>query len=218
MSTSEKPTRFAVALFPGFQALDVFGPLDILNMLSRITPLTFHVLAETLTPVSTQGLGTKHTISQSVVPTHTFADAPLDDIDVLLVPGGFGTRNPVNVDPVVEFLRRAGPKVKYLLTVCTGSALAAMAGVLDGKRATSNKMEWDWVGLFSFFIFPFSLFFLSLCLPTYYLTTTTPPPRPQRSLKFPKVIQPTTIIKISCYQVIYQIPISYRAFHLFGKK
>ncbi|OTB02910.1 hypothetical protein M426DRAFT_190699 [Hypoxylon sp. CI-4A] len=138
-----KPTRFAIALFPGFQALDAFGSLDILNILSKRTPLSLYVLSATLDPVSTKTSTSGHRIGQTVVPTHTFADAP-DDIEVLLVPGGGGTRDPENVREVVEFVRRVYPRLNYLLTVCTGSALVARSGVLDGKRATTNKIAWDW--------------------------------------------------------------------------
>ncbi|KAI1779302.1 class I glutamine amidotransferase-like protein [Hypoxylon cercidicola] len=141
---SEPPTRFAVALFPGFQALDVFGPLDILNVLSRKTPLSLRVLAATLDPVSTRTDGTGHSTGQAVVPTHTFADDGDDDVEVLLVPGGFGTRDPENMRQVVEYVRAAYPSLRFLLTVCTGSAVAAMSGVLDGRRATSNKVAWAW--------------------------------------------------------------------------
>ncbi|KAI6083763.1 class I glutamine amidotransferase-like protein [Hypoxylon rubiginosum] len=137
------PTRFAVALFPGFQALDVFGPLDILNLLSKKTPLSLRILAATLDPVSTRTDTTGHTTSQAVVPTHAFADG-VDDVEVLLVPGGFGTRSPENIRETVEFVRAAYPNLRFLLTVCTGSAVAAMAGVLDGRRATSNKRAWAW--------------------------------------------------------------------------
>ncbi|KAI1105961.1 class I glutamine amidotransferase-like protein [Jackrogersella minutella] len=137
------PTRFAVALFPGFQALDVFGPLDILNMLSKQTPLTVHMLSSTPDPVSTRTAATGHSAGQSVVPTRTFADAP-EDVEVLLVPGGAGTRDPANVQAVVDFVRARSPRLRFLLTVCTGSAVAARAGVLDGRRATSNKRAWAW--------------------------------------------------------------------------
>ncbi|KAI1379806.1 class I glutamine amidotransferase-like protein [Hypoxylon crocopeplum] len=138
------PTRFAVALFPGFQALDVFGPLDILNLLSKKTPLSLRVLASSLAPVSTATGASGHSVGQAVVPTHTFADCGLDDVEVLLVPGGFGTRDPEVVREVVDFVRDAYPRLRFLLTVCTGSAVAAMAGVLDGRRATSNKRAWAW--------------------------------------------------------------------------
>ncbi|KAI8966095.1 class I glutamine amidotransferase-like protein [Daldinia sp. FL1419] len=142
-NTSDPPTRFAVALFPGFQALDVFGPLDILNMLSKTRPLILEILSTTLDPVPTATPFTGHTTSQSVAPTRTYADG-FDDIEVLLVPGGFGSRDPANVAPVVDFVREAYPSLRYLLTVCTGSAVAATSGILDGRRATSNKRAWEW--------------------------------------------------------------------------
>jgi putative intracellular protease/amidase len=144
------PLKFAVALFEGFQALDVFGPLDMLNQVSKTEAIEFVVLGHTLNPISTlnkvPGVPTPPTIGQSVVPTHTFDDAP-DDIEVLLVPGGIGARDLEHSQKVVDFIRGRYPKLKYLLTVCTGSALAARAGVLDGREATSNKKSFKWVGL-----------------------------------------------------------------------
>ncbi|KAI5925773.1 class I glutamine amidotransferase-like protein [Camillea tinctor] len=138
------PTRYAVALFPGFQALDVFGPVDILNMLSKSRSLELSVLSTTPEPVCTKSGTSSHSIGQQVVPTHTFRDCP-DDIEVLLVPGGTGTRDQRSVQAVVDFVRERYPKLRYLLTVCTGSVVVSMAGVLDGRRATSNKRAWDWV-------------------------------------------------------------------------
>ncbi|KAL9039742.1 MAG: hypothetical protein Q9214_004752 [Letrouitia sp. 1 TL-2023] len=76
--------------------------------------------------------------AQSIVPTHTLETAP--PLDVLLVPGGLGTRNP---DPaIVEFIRDRYPSLKYLISVCTGAGLLARAGVLDNKKATTNKKAW----------------------------------------------------------------------------
>ncbi|KAH8666913.1 class I glutamine amidotransferase-like protein [Xylariales sp. PMI_506] len=164
MSQPTPPTKFAVALFPGFQALDVFGPLDVLNLLSKtplplqqsqsqsqsqtqsILGLEFSVLAATLDPVSTalaSEISAGTAIGQSVAPTHTFATAP-DDVEVLLVPGGAGARDELGIAPVVEYVRRVFPRLRYLLTVCTGSVIAAKAGVLEGRRATSNKLSWKW--------------------------------------------------------------------------
>lgn len=76
-----------------------------------------------------------------MVPTHTFATAP--PLDLLFVPGGLGTRgsNPV-IEEVISYIRNTYPQLGYLITVCTGAGLAARAGVLDGKRATTNKMAW----------------------------------------------------------------------------
>jgi putative intracellular protease/amidase len=138
------PTKYAVALFPGFQALDVFGPLDVLNFTSKRQPMEVSLLHTSLDPVSTFVEGGPACIGQSVVPTHTYETAP-DDIEILLVPGGFGARNPDNVKRVWEFVKERYPKLRYLLTVCTGSAIVAQAGILDGREATSNKRSFDWV-------------------------------------------------------------------------
>ncbi|KAI1433239.1 ThiJ/PfpI family protein [Xylaria sp. CBS 124048] len=142
---TQPPTRFGVALFPGFQALDVFGTIDPLNNLSYLTPLEFVMLAATLDPVSTNTAAGSGRIGQSVMPTHTFDDCPTD-LEVLIVPGGRdGTRDPAGMRPVVNFVKRVYPKLRYLLTVCNGSAIVAQSGVLDGRRATSNKQDWTWV-------------------------------------------------------------------------
>jgi len=132
-------------VYPAFQALDVFGPLDALNLLSIQTPINLSIIASTLDPVPTQQddpMGSY--FSQSIVPTHTFADPP-KDIDVLMIPGGLGNRNTTRMTEVANFVAAFRPEVKYLFTVCTGAAIAAKAGVLDGKKATSNKNAWEWV-------------------------------------------------------------------------
>jgi putative intracellular protease/amidase len=115
------PTRYAIVLFEGFQALDAFGPLDILNLLSRDAALnlSLHVLAPQKGPVSTLAPGSGLTIGQDIMATHSFADMP-SDIEVILVPGGVGTRNTEATQPVVNMLRAVFPKLRFLLTICTG--------------------------------------------------------------------------------------------------
>ncbi|KAK5626861.1 hypothetical protein RRF57_002576 [Xylaria bambusicola] len=142
-SAEKPPTKFGVVVFPGFQALDVFGPVDVLNNYSQSAPLEFVLLAVTRDPVTTK-LAQLGTIGQSVVPTHTFDGCP-EDLEVLLVPGGVGNRDPAVTAPIVEFVKRIYPKLRFLLTVCTGSAIVAQSGLLDGRQATSNKKSWDWV-------------------------------------------------------------------------
>ncbi|KAJ3535317.1 hypothetical protein NM208_g7185 [Fusarium decemcellulare] len=137
-------TKYAVALFPGFQALDVFGPIDALNVLSKKQPLSLYMLHTSLDPVPTLIGSETGRIGQSVVPTHTYDTAP-EDIEVLLVPGGMGTRDEPSIVRVREFVKERYPKLRYLLTVCTGSSIVAQAGILDGKRATSNKRLFSWV-------------------------------------------------------------------------
>ena len=123
-----------IVLFQDFEILDVFGPIEMFGMY----PENFEIrlVAEQDGEVaSAQG-------PRSVI-DHTFSD----DIhyDVLLVPGGQGTRREVNNLVMLDWLAERSAKAQYVTSVCTGSAVLAKAGILDGIRATSNKMNFDWV-------------------------------------------------------------------------
>jgi putative intracellular protease/amidase len=85
------------------------------------------------------------TISPAILATHTFATAP--PVDVLLIPGGGGNRVLAdNNDTAVEdFVAARYPQLEYLLSVCTGSVSIAKSGLLEGRKATSNKAAWAWV-------------------------------------------------------------------------
>jgi transcriptional regulator GlxA family with amidase domain len=74
---------------------------------------------------------------------YAFADAP--PYDILLVPGGFGTRQAITNAPLLLALTAASRKAAITTTVCTGSALLARTGLMDNRPATSNKIAWDWV-------------------------------------------------------------------------
>ncbi|OLN93070.1 Isonitrile hydratase 6 [Colletotrichum chlorophyti] len=142
----DKPLNFGVVVFPAFQALDVFGPLDALNLLARSFDMNLYTIAATLDPVSTKVItdktsaATTSDFGQSIVPTHTFETAP--PLDVLIVPGGQGTRYP-GISTAIGFVKERFDSLQYLITVCTGAGVAARAGVLDGKRATTNKLSWE---------------------------------------------------------------------------
>ncbi|KAF5338031.1 hypothetical protein D9758_014264 [Tetrapyrgos nigripes] len=144
-SEGSLPVNFGVVIFPTFQALDVFGPLDALNVLSRSHHIDLSIIAQTLDPVSTKYRDPSvnplnSNFGESVVPTHDFSNAP--PLDVLIIPGGLGTRAE-DLDSLIDFVRKVYPTLKYVLTICTGSWLAARAGILDGRRATSNKRSWS---------------------------------------------------------------------------
>jgi putative intracellular protease/amidase len=123
-----------VLLFDGFELLDVFGPLEMLGMLPE--EFTIRLVSETASAVaSTQG-------PRSVIDDH-FADDRA--YDLLLVPGGMGTRREVGNGVLLDWLTRTAERAQIVASVCTGSALLAKAGILDGRRATTNKRAFDWV-------------------------------------------------------------------------
>lgn len=135
-AASDVPLRYGVLVFDGYEPLDAHGPLEFFQSLSYWYPLTLSVIAADLEPKSTKpsGFGTK------ILPTHTYKSAP--PLDVLLVPGGLGTKTLIEDAATLEFIRDIYPGLKYILTVCSGSTLLAKAGILDGRRATSNKAVW----------------------------------------------------------------------------
>jgi putative intracellular protease/amidase len=88
------PSKIGIILFPGFQLLDATGPLDAFSLLSLQHTLSLSILAATLDPVPTQNsVQTEQgsNFSSSIVPTHTFDNAP-GDLDMILLPGGLGAR------------------------------------------------------------------------------------------------------------------------------
>ncbi|KAF6841589.1 DJ-1/PfpI family protein [Colletotrichum plurivorum] len=141
-----------------FEMLDVFGPLDALGLLSRSHQMNLYLIAETMDPVTVQPVAAAMNPKNSsfvssvlcldaegyapgvVLPTHTYATAP-KDIEVLMIPGGLWTRSP-NLNATISYVRETYPKLRYLISICTGASIAARAGVLDGKRATTNKASW----------------------------------------------------------------------------
>jgi transcriptional regulator GlxA family with amidase domain len=129
-----KMRRIGALVFPGFELLDVFGPLEMFGLLGAEYALT--LVAETPGPVrSGQG--------PSACVDATTGDG--NDYDILFVPGGAGTRREVGNTRLLDWIARTSECSEFCLSVCTGSALLAKAGVLDGRRATTNKMAFAWV-------------------------------------------------------------------------
>jgi putative intracellular protease/amidase len=121
-------------LFPGFELLDVFGPLEMFGALRDAFSL--QMVAETAGPVeSRQG--------PKAIADVAIADAK--PYDVLLIPGGQGTRREVANTTLIDWLRRHAEQSAVVATVCTGTALLARTGLLDGHKATTNKAAFRWV-------------------------------------------------------------------------
>lgn len=127
-------SKFSVAavLFPGFEMLDLYGPLEMYAMHPDIFGIT--TIAESMDPVRASG-------GPSTLPEDVFANASA--YDILLVPGGAGTRNQVENPLLLDWLTQASARARTVTSVCTGSGLLARAGVLDGHAATTNKLAFD---------------------------------------------------------------------------
>jgi len=135
MNTPTRPLTLGVVLYPGFELLDVFGPLEMFNSVGRDRLIT-HIVAQRAGPVAAGTVADGH-IGPRVVAEFAFDDAPV--LDLLLIPGGIGTFPELDNAALMTFLRKRSPEAQITMSVCTGSALLAKAGVLDGHRATSNK-------------------------------------------------------------------------------
>lgn len=126
--------EIAALVFPGFELLDLFGPLELFGMHPDVFRQT--VVAEGPHPVaSAQG--------PRVAVDAVLAERP--SADLILVPGGPGTRQEVDNAPLLDWIRRAGRQAELVMSVCTGAALLARAGLLEGRRATTNKRAFGWV-------------------------------------------------------------------------
>src|SRR3979490_1360829 len=144
MAETQTVRRVAVALFEGFTVLDVYGPVQAFashrlprpdDSIQRLFEIM--TVAEKAGPVKSGEGPTTHA-------EHAFEDAPA--YDVLLVPGGCGRRQAVNHAPRPLPRTAASRRAAITTTVCTGSAVLARTGLMDGRPATSNKVAWDWVG------------------------------------------------------------------------
>ncbi len=126
-----------VLLFEGFELLDVFGPLEAWGMLAEIAD------ACTLVTAAENAGAIKSAQGPRALADYALADCPR--IDVILVPGGVGTRREIKNASLLEWLRQREVQAEIVSSICTGAALLARAGLLDGRRATSNKRSFKWV-------------------------------------------------------------------------
>lgn len=136
--------NFGVVLFDALDMIDVYGPLDPLQIMAKSAQqLNLHLVARTLDGVTTApGMGNPHNSSfwPRIPSTATFDDDL--DLDVLIVPGGPGVRAP-DLGPEKAFLEKMFPRVKIFMTICTGGGLAGMTGLVDDYLVTTNKAAWN---------------------------------------------------------------------------
>jgi cyclohexyl-isocyanide hydratase len=119
------PLQVAMLLYPGLTLLDLVGPEATLAMHSEI-----HLVWKTRDAITTD-------TGIRIEPNATFADCPRE-LDILFVPGGFGT-NAVMMDAeALDFLRERARTARYITSVCSGSLILAAAGLLQGYKATTH--------------------------------------------------------------------------------
>ncbi len=119
--------QIAFVLFDGFTALDVTGPYDVLNALPHSEPV---LVAEQRGPVANESR------TLSLVADRSLAE--VSSPEILVVPGGLGTRVLLEHEPLLSWLREVHENTTWTTSVCTGSLLLAAAGILDGARATTH--------------------------------------------------------------------------------
>ena len=132
--SSPTPRLLGAVLYPDFELLDLYGPLEMFGCIGP--ELRVVTVAEQPGPVaSTPGVET--------VARHGFDDCPR--LDLLLLPGGLGSLAQSQNEPLLGFLRERARLAEVTMSVCSGSGILAHAGLLDGRKATSNKLYFDLV-------------------------------------------------------------------------
>ena len=129
-----------ILIFDNVEVLDFAGPFEVFSR-TRLqpgpearrsddsAPFRVFTVARSAAPVVTTG-------GLRVLPHFGFADAP--PIDLLVVPGGFGTRALIHDEDTLAWIRRVAASARKVTSVCTGSLLFARAGLLEGRRATTH--------------------------------------------------------------------------------
>lgn len=129
--------NIAIPVFDGLTALDAVGPYEVL---SRLPGAKVSFIAAGVDPVRTE------TGMLTILPEATLSDSP--DPDVVVVPGGRGTRRLMGDESILAWLRRVHESSLWTTSVCTGSLLLAAAGLLEGLEATTHWLELDTLARF----------------------------------------------------------------------
>lgn len=127
--TDPAPHTLGAVLYPQFEPLDLYGPLEMFGTVARIVTVAEQPGAVASTP----GVET--------VARHGFADCP--KLDLLLLPGGIGSLAQSANLALLGFLKERAAEAEIVMSVCSGSGILAAAGLLDGRRATTNKLYFD---------------------------------------------------------------------------
>jgi transcriptional regulator GlxA family with amidase domain len=134
-----------IFIFDGVEVLDFAGPFEVFSR-TRLLAGTESRRSEDTAPfevftVAATKDAVRATGGLRVLPHHDFATAPR--VDLLVIPGGFGTRPLLEDAATLEWIRRTAATARTVTSVCTGSLLLARAGLLAGRRATTHWAALD---------------------------------------------------------------------------
>ena len=134
-----------ILLFEDVEVLDFAGPFEVFSR-TRLVPGVESRRSDASAPfdvftVAREARPLKATGGLEVTPRYSFADAP--SIDLLVVPGGFGTRVLLEDDVTLDWIREVAKAANLVTSVCTGALLLAKAGLLGGRRATTHWSALD---------------------------------------------------------------------------
>jgi putative intracellular protease/amidase len=127
--------QVAYLLYDRFTALDITGPHEVFNSVPDVESIFVGEIAgpyrnesDTLTMVADKSIG------------------EITEPDILVVPGGFGTRRLLDHEPLLDWIRSVDEKTTWTTSVCTGALLLAAAGLLDDRPATTHWMARETLG------------------------------------------------------------------------
>jgi cyclohexyl-isocyanide hydratase len=118
--------KFGLLVFPRITQLDMTGPLQVF---SSLPGAEVHLIWKRIEPVPSDTV-------LAIMPTTTLVDCP--QLDVICVPGGYGTDDLLSDEEVLGFLRRQAERARFVTSVCTGSIVLAAAGLLKDYRAATH--------------------------------------------------------------------------------
>lgn len=136
--------KVGILIFDDVEVLDYCGPFEVFST-TRLSeeqrreaqsPFEVYLIAEHQNPIVTSG-------GMRVLPDYCLEECP--PLDVLVVPGGWGTR-PLMDDPkLLGWLQSTAPTLELLTSVCTGALVLGQAGLLENKQVTTHWRSLDWM-------------------------------------------------------------------------